>query len=273
MRYETFKIEAEPQLHGHHWIKETAQHTILCVQGLGGHGAYYQWLAQAMADQNINVVSFDLRGHGLSQGIKGDIKSFFEYCHDLERVYNYLKNKDPHHKIHLLGESMGASIVTHTLLTQNIKIESTLFVSPVLEPYMSFSLKEVFKFILWAPLNRSKPVLNLRGNEETGCRDPHFNEYLKADKLFMEKASVRFMARLSFFITAALRKIKDLTHPLIVFQPQKDKVTSYKTLRKTFEKLSQKKDWRLYEEAYHCLTHDPVTERMYKDIEKWVKSF
>jgi alpha-beta hydrolase superfamily lysophospholipase len=168
---------------------------------------------------------------------------------------------------------MGSSIVTHTVLSENLKIESILFVSPVLEPFMSFSIKEVLKFILWAPINRSKPVLNLRGNEDKGCRDQIFNEYLKADKLFMEKASVRFMAKLSFFMNSALKNIKNLVHPLIVFQPQKDKVTRYKTLKINFENLPQKKDWRLYEEAYHCLTHDPVTEQMYKDIEKWVKSF
>jgi esterase/lipase len=89
----------------------------------------------------------------------------------------------------------------------------------------------------------------------------------------MEKASVRFMAKLSFFMNSALKNIKKLSHPLAVFQPQKDKVTSYKTLKKHFEKLPQKKDWLLYEEAYHCLTHDPATDQMYKDIEKWVKSF
>jgi len=273
MAYQTFKVESQPQLNAHHWPAQNSEHTILCVQGLGGHGGYYQWLAEKMNAQNISVTSFDLRGHGYSQGTKGDIESFNEYCDDFLRVFNEIKNKFPEQKIHILGESMGSSIVTHALLKDSLKIESVLFVSPVLEPFMSFSIKEVLKFVLWAPINRSKPVLNLRGNEEKGCRDQVFNEYLKADKLFMEKASVRFMAKLSFFINSALKNIKNLKHPIAVFQPQKDKVTSYKTLKKHFEKLSQKKDWLFYEEAYHCLTHDPVTPQMYKDIEKWVKSF
>jgi len=277
MASENFSITASgptsPKLHGHFWSGQNAEHTILCVQGLGGHGGYYQWLAQAMNAQNINVVAFDLRGHGYSEGKKGDIDSFDEYAEDLVRVLNYLQSRHPDQKIHILGESMGSSIVTHALLKQPLKIDSVMFVSPVLEPFMSFSVKEVLKFILWAPINRSKPVLNLRGNEDKGCRDEVFNDYLKADKLFMEKASVRFMAKLSFFMNKALKNIENLVHPLAVFQPQKDKVTSYKTLKKTFEKLSQKKEWLLYEEAYHCLTHDPVTDQMYKDIEKWVKSF
>jgi alpha-beta hydrolase superfamily lysophospholipase len=90
MAYETFKIESQPQLNVHHWLVENSAHTILCVQGLGGHGGYYQWLAQAMNSQNISVVAFDLRGHGHSEGVKGDIGSFHEYTEDLIRILNYL---------------------------------------------------------------------------------------------------------------------------------------------------------------------------------------
>jgi alpha-beta hydrolase superfamily lysophospholipase len=273
MAYQNFQINSQPQLNIHHWPAQNSSHTILCVQGLGGHGGYYQWLAEEMNKKNISVVAFDLRGHGYSEGKKGDIESFSEYCIDLMRVFNELKDKFPEQKIHILGESMGSSIVTHALLKDSLKTESLLFVSPVLEPFMSFSIKEVIKFILWAPINRSKPVLNLRGNEEKGCRDQAFNEYLRADKLFMEKASVRFMAKLSFFMNSALKNIQNLEYPIAVFQPQNDKVTRYKTLKKTFEKLPQKKAWVLYPEAFHCLTHDPMTPQMYRDIEEWVKSF
>jgi alpha-beta hydrolase superfamily lysophospholipase len=241
MAYQNFQINSQPQLNIHHWPAQNSSHTILCVQGLGGHGGYYQWLAEEMNKKNISVVAFDLRGHGYSEGKKGDIESFSEYCIDLMRVFNELKDKFPEQKIHILGESMGSSIVTHALLKDSLKTESLLFVSPVLEPFMSFSIKEVIKFILWAPINRSKPVLNLRGNEEKGCRDQAFNEYLRADKLFMEKASVRFMAKLSFFMNSALKNIQNLEYPIAVFQPQNDKVTRYKTLKKTFEKLPQKK--------------------------------
>ena len=73
-------------LHVHSWGTDTPTWILLCVQGLGGHGAYYQSLADDLADLNPLVIAPDLRGHGYSDGVKGDIHSFGVYIRDLKDI-------------------------------------------------------------------------------------------------------------------------------------------------------------------------------------------
>jgi alpha-beta hydrolase superfamily lysophospholipase len=270
-----FFLESAPRLQVHEWGEDLPQTAplVLCVQGLGGHGMYYDFLAPALVPHGVRLIAFDLRGHGHSAGVRGDIQSFNEYVEDLKVLLSFVERSFPNAPVHLLGESMGASIAIAYLRENSRSITSLVLVAPVLQPFMSFSLKEVFKFFIWAPINRRKPVLNLRGKEEDGCRDAQFNDFLRADKLFMEKASVRFMSLLGLFINRGFKNFHAIQMPLIVFQGGQDKVTGYKGVRKKFEKLSQIKKWVLLPEAYHCLLHDPLTPVLEGELLQWIKSF
>src|SRR5438034_10040570 len=61
------------------WIPGNPQRVLVCVQGLGGHGGYYRELACQVALRGTIVVAPDLRGHGRSEGVRGDIARFDRY--------------------------------------------------------------------------------------------------------------------------------------------------------------------------------------------------
>ena len=58
------------------WVEGKPERVLVCVQGLGGHGGYYEAVARYVAPQGTVVVAPDLRGHGLSHGKRGDIDHF-----------------------------------------------------------------------------------------------------------------------------------------------------------------------------------------------------
>src|SRR5437870_2672528 len=67
----------------HAWVPDNPQRVLVCIQGLGGHGGYYRELACQIASKSTIVVAPDLRGHGLSEGMRGDIDRFDRYVMDI----------------------------------------------------------------------------------------------------------------------------------------------------------------------------------------------
>src|SRR3974390_60135 len=68
----------------HAWVPEDPRRVLVCVQGLGGHGGYYRELACQVALNGTIVVAPDLRGHGYSKGVRGDIDRFDRYVMDVD---------------------------------------------------------------------------------------------------------------------------------------------------------------------------------------------
>ena len=66
------------------WIPDNPQRVLVCVQGLGGHGGYYGELADQVALKGTIVVAPDLRGHGHSAGVRGDIDRFDRFVMDVD---------------------------------------------------------------------------------------------------------------------------------------------------------------------------------------------
>ena len=146
-------------LHIHHWSVATPRWVLLCVQGLGGHGAYYDELAAQLADTDPAIVAPDLRGHGLSQGVRGHAPSFQPFLSDIHELLTQTRLKYPAIPLVLLGESMGAALALNYLGKYRPPIDGLILVSPVLKPVVTPTLSEVATFLSYALINPRKPVL------------------------------------------------------------------------------------------------------------------
>ncbi|MBT5095623.1 MAG: hypothetical protein HOM21_15335, partial [Halobacteriovoraceae bacterium] len=67
------------------------QGTVLLTHGVLEHSGRYQHFIELLNQQNFTVYSYDLRGHGLSYGVRGHIRKFQSYVDDLERMVNLIK--------------------------------------------------------------------------------------------------------------------------------------------------------------------------------------
>src|SRR3989442_12253772 len=85
----TITTNDEVNIFIHAWVPGNAQRILLCVQGLGGHGGYYEELACQVALGGTIVVAPDLRGHGRSEGVCGDIDSFDRYLLDIHTAVTW----------------------------------------------------------------------------------------------------------------------------------------------------------------------------------------
>ena len=83
---------------------------LIATHGLGEHGDRHGHLHKVFAS-SFNTVTYDLRGHGRSEGKSAYIDNFFTYIEDLQEILIHLREKHKMVKFVLFGHSMGGVIV------------------------------------------------------------------------------------------------------------------------------------------------------------------
>ena len=249
------------------------QRILICVQGLGGHGGYYEELAHQLTLGGTVVVALDLRGHGHSEGVRGDID---RYVMDVDVAVTWASTMWPDTPIFVLGESMGASIAIQYVAsgqyrTHQIPLAGLVFVSPVLSSAIRPTFDEVVRFIRSLLIAPKHPSIAVTGREELGCRDPAFNTLLLADPLFVRRVSARFLTMLTIWLWQSKRKARQINLPLLVLLGGKDYI-SRRSGTSAFLRRVPAREQRIvtFPQAYHCLLHDPDTPDVVGVLNVWL---
>jgi acylglycerol lipase len=260
----------------HAWVPNNPQRILICVQGLGGHGGYYRELACQVALKGNIVVAPDLRGHGHSEGVRGDIDRFDRYVMDVDVAVTWAITMWPDTPIFVLGESMGASIAIQYIarglyLTDQFPFTGLVFISPVFSSVIRPTFSEVLHFmrsLLIAPMH---PAVAVTGREELGCRDPAFNALLRADPLFVRKVSARFLIRLTIWLWQSKRKARKINLPLLVLLGGRDYIAR-RSGTSAFLRSVAAREQRIvtFPQAYHCLLRDPDTPDVVGVLNAWL---
>ncbi|MDR7295869.1 alpha-beta hydrolase superfamily lysophospholipase [Pelomonas aquatica] len=97
------------QLHTRHWPATAAgRGQLLIVHGLGEHSERYAHVAAALNAKGWDVHGWDHRGHGRSEGPRGDIPDHGALLRDTARVIDAVRR--PGGPFVLLGHSLGGVI-------------------------------------------------------------------------------------------------------------------------------------------------------------------
>ena len=260
----------------HAWVPVNAEKILLCVQGLGGHGGYYEELACQLALEGTIVVAPDLRGHGLSDGVRGDIAGFDCYLADIAAAGTWASTTWPVTSIFVLGESMGASIAIQYVASRHncanrFPLLGLVFVSPVLSSAIRPTFREVIHFIRSLLVEPKHPSIAVTGREELGCRDPAFNDLLRADPLFVRLVSARFLVRLAVWLWQSKRKARRINLPLLALLGGRDLVAR-RSSTSAFLRCVPAREQRIvtFPQAYHCLLRDPDTPAVVRVLASWL---
>ncbi len=117
--------------------------SVFLLHGYLEHSGIYQPIIRELLDQGFSVLTFDLPGHGLSNGSPANIQNFDHYQQVLHAVYQYVKQADQLPKPWLgIGQSTGGAIWMHHLLEfaeqrRNPIVQRVLLLSPLIRPAKS----------------------------------------------------------------------------------------------------------------------------------------
>ena len=152
---------------------------VLILHGVTAYSEPYEMISGPLSKAGFTCYGLDLRGHGLSDGKRGDYPSKEILIQDLKAAIDFLKPK--HEKLIILGHSLG--VVTGSVILNNFlsEISGVIFLSAsktVREgAYKKRSFFTTLKILLSSIFAPSRPVIHYYRDGIQGLDDPLFNFY------------------------------------------------------------------------------------------------
>ncbi len=88
-----------------------SDNTIILIHGVGSNAYMYNKTAGLLQKSTkAEVYTIDLRGHGQSDGIIGDVGYINQYVDDLADIISTIRKEKPNGKIIIAGHSMGGGV-------------------------------------------------------------------------------------------------------------------------------------------------------------------
>ena len=174
---------------------------VLIVYGLGEHSGRYEHVAQQLNGWGYAVRSFDLWGHGLSDGERGSMRDEHALLDDLAAVVDHTrKTMAPDQSLVLLGHSLGGLLAARFVSLRMRPIDALVLSSPALDPGLNG-----FQKLLLATLPGIAPNLRVGNGLQVKylSHDPAVVAAYQADPLVHDRIS----ARLALFIAQAGREV------------------------------------------------------------------
>ena len=243
--------------------------SVLLVHGMAEHSSRYARVAEELNAQGYNVYTFDLRGHGRSEGIRCHVDRFDEFLDDLEQVLESVREKQSG-KLFLMGHSMGGTVATLYTIRKKPDIAGLVLSAPALKPG-----DDITGFIILVARLLSKVVPKMplqKLDNKSISRDPEVVKDYDEDPLNY-RGGVR--ARIGAEMLRVMDEIKkrrgELSLPLFVFHGDSDKMISPPASQEFFDAAgSSDKEMRFYEGLYHEALNEPEKQEVIEGIVTWL---
>lgn len=246
-----------------------ARAQVLIVHGLGEHSGRYEHVAQKLNSWGYSVRSFDLWGHGLSDGERGSMRDEHAMLDDLAAVVDQTRRTmPPGQSLVLLGHSLGGLLAGRFVSLRMRPIDALVLSSPALDPGLN-----AFQKMLLATLPGIAPNLRVGNGLQVKylSHDPAVVAAYQVDPLVHD----RICARLALFIAQAGRSVLAVapqwSTPTLLLFAGEDKLVSPKGSR-DFLKLAHGAMVQslCFEDFYHEIFNEADASRVFAALQQWL---
>lgn len=243
---------------------------IVVVHGLGEHAGRYGELAAHLSARGLDVLSWDQRGHGRSEGRRGTVRSFAHFLEDLDRVVALARqtpggNGDPF----LLGHSLGGLIVLRWLQTRKPAVRGAVISAPWLGTAIEVPL---WKRVASEVLRRIAPDLTLPNSvrPELLTRDEQKREEYLRDPLVHHRISPRLYHEVLRAQRRTLEARLPSDIPLLFLVPGADRVTDTALTERWARKLAGRVRVDVLPDSRHEPLNEVDREVVYRKVGTWL---
>jgi len=251
--------------------------TLFIIHGFGEHSGRYAHFAHFLEDEVDCIYCIDLRGHGLTGGVRGHIAGFDDFAADVaaavERLETAQLARHGSCVIHLFGHSLGGHVALRTaFLHPQLRFASITVTSPFLGYRIQVPL---VKKIAAAVLSVVKGDLQLKAGIDASLLscDGAVQRAYRTDKLVHGFMTPRFYMSCNAAIRDTLRRRSGLRAPLKMLLPSDDPLVDTNESLKFFHMLShESKSLSIYEGFRHELANELGKEKVFDDIRAWLSA-
>ncbi|MBL6991376.1 MAG: alpha/beta fold hydrolase [Bacteriovoracaceae bacterium] len=247
-------------------IKETGAPVWLIVtHGIGEYSDRHHYI-QKLFGQEFNILFYDLRGHGRSEGKNVYIKDFRTFYQDLEDILDFLQNVYKAKRHILFGHSMGA-LITAGYMQKYAKAafypEKVFFSAPpvsfpgtlgkIIKQTPKRALKYLSEFIISVKLSGLIDLRVLSHDARV------YEDYVK-DEFNAKKLHSKLLFGLVKSSKLVFSKPLKIKCPAFCAVGSDDQIVSVEDIREYFSTIEKKVTLRIINDAYH---------EMHNEIEKY----
>lgn len=236
------------------------------VHGLGEHAGRQRNVAGFLARRGFDVVAFDHRGHGRSDGARGALRRQADLVDDLAAIVDSGASAP----ILLVGHSMGGLVALLHALAHPETVAALVLSSPALDPALGIGQK-----LLLATMSRLAPDAAVANGLDASkiSHDPAVVRAYREDPLVHD----RITARLARFVVEgshdAIERAGTLAVPTLLLVAGDDRLVAPAGSRRFAQRAPRGcLDERVYDGLWHELFNEsePARSRVFADLGAWL---
>ncbi len=265
-----WKTKDSVTIYGQGWQPDSQPKAVICLlHGLGEYSGRYRTMGEFVTDSGYILLSFDLRGHGKSEGQRGYIPSYKTLMKDISLFLKEVKSSFSTLPLYLYGHSLGGNLVINYALRYNLKCNGIIASAPLLrtgfDPPAWKMLMGKIMYQIWPTLSLSNEVDPYGLSHDTAVVRSRIN-----DTLCHSRVTPRF---LTVFKAGewALKNTERLDTPLLIMQGDGDRITSLDASRDFAEDAGALCTFKVWEGLYHTLHEEPERGKVFAHCIAWMK--
>jgi pimeloyl-ACP methyl ester carboxylesterase len=250
--------------------------TLVFIPGTALYGLCYGDLLYKIFQHGYNVVTFDPRGHGQSEGVRGDY-SINDIVTDTQNVITYAISRF-NSKVSLMGTSQGGIVAFYTaakddrlntVICQNfadLTSEDTLQLArhPRLFKYIKLLMAKAGHVLP----NAQIPITSYIDLEKIPVKYfGNAKNFMESDPLTLKSISVRALQSLAH--TEMAKPVEQIKTPIMVMQGTADSIFPVSYTQKIFDRITSKKKFKLFPDKSHALLHED-TDAVVPEVTGWL---
>ncbi|QDU65192.1 alpha/beta hydrolase [Engelhardtia mirabilis] len=240
---------------------------VLLVHGLGEHSGRYGGLIERFTGRSLEVVSFDLEGHGLSAGRRGhtSFEATYDAIEELDGIAVARRGPCP---TFVYGHSLGGAIALGFARDRRPELVGMIAASPGLEPATAVPEARLWFGRLAASVAPWLTVSN--GLDLEGLsRDPAIVAAYRTDRLNHGRISVGLGLETLRRGKELLRGAAAIEVPLLLMHGSADVLTSA-AASQSFATTAGC-DFKLWGGLFHELHHEPERDEVLTFVLEWIE--
>lgn len=253
------------------WTSSKPTATLVITHGMGEHTECYQRLIDGLQDQNLRFIAWDLRGHGRSEGKRGVISDFNDFCDDLTVLLSHIKKDISEDPIVLLGHSMGGLVTLKTLAEHHPDVKCAVLSSPLMG--VAVDVPEVKK-VGARYLAQYLPTVTMWNeiNDRDLTHDKEVIAEFRKDPLRHDRVSPKLYLEMVANCESIKENADQIDLPIFFQLSGQDKIVSTQATLDFFDMVkSNQKEYKIYENSYHEIYNDIERDLAFNDIKVFLK--
>ena len=258
-------------LYGQYWMPEKNVEGVIClVHGHGENSSRYEPWAARFVDKGFAVITYDLRGHGKSEGKRGHTPSYVRLMEDIDILVQKARYLFPDLPLFLYGHSMGGNQVLGYATRRQLNMNGVIATAPWLRTTREFPgiVKGIMRGIkVVAP----GLTLHTRLDANGISHDKEEVEKYKKDPLNHDLITLKLFFEIHDMGKKLYSEGGEVNVPVLVIHGSADPIIDPEASRLFAEKTKGDVTLKIFDGLYHEVHHEPERDEVFRYIWKWIE--